>query len=166
MNQTHDEISVKKRGRIAVKGKGDMVTYWVGDAEIEQAMMEKRQHEGQAQAQRSSSLVVPEQHPSHVRQVDFVDEPNSPIKGRTQMEQWQLNGNNDKLKLSPDRTWRQDLQTGLRSMDSSSSSPGVGQQQHQPQPLLSLPPLQRQNSAGLGSVKEAVHFVRRPSNDY
>ena len=28
------EISVRKRGRISVKGKGEMVVYWVGDHEI------------------------------------------------------------------------------------------------------------------------------------
>ena len=28
------QISVKKRGKIKVKGKGDMVTFWVGDKEL------------------------------------------------------------------------------------------------------------------------------------
>ena len=45
MTEQAPEMSVQKRGKIAVKGKGDMVTYWVGDDEL-RSRLEKREAAG------------------------------------------------------------------------------------------------------------------------
>lgn len=124
------DISVKKRGRIAVKGKGDMTTYWVGDAEIQQGKLVQ-------------DFGVSDQAPSD-RRVDFCDEPLSP--------------KHDEKHVEPvdDHLWRRGLKKGLNRLDDSSTS---GDEDAEPQETRK-PPLPAGKKTPMRNVKEAIHYTR------
>ena len=95
------ELSVRKRGKIAVKGKGDMIVYWVGDEEIMAAASHGRETTLPCAAHDEDDddeHGVPEE---TYKKVDFVDDEPPASHG-----------------LVDKSLWRRDLQGKLHHMDS------------------------------------------------
>ena len=127
------DISVKKRGRIAVKGKGDMTTYWVGDAELQQGKL-------------LPNFGVSDQAPSE-RRVDFCDEPLSPEHDENHVEP------------VDDHLWRRDLKRGLNQLDDSSTSGHEAAESQETKKSA----WSAGKRTPMRNVKEAVHFTRGSS---
>lgn len=132
------EISVKKRSRIAVKGKGDMVVYWVGDKEVNIAN-EARQG--------ASNIPVfeLEGHPHNTKRVDFAsahEEDDDDDVGPASLP--------PPPSTVDDRLWRRDLHDKLHHMDVS-ARPGQEPSAHKP----------ISETGKKASIKEALHYSRR-----
>lgn len=135
-------ISVKKRGKIAVKGKGDMIVYWVGDRELK--------------SKERPSVMPPElwiETQEMNRHVDFDVTEND----------------NEAVEMHPasnEKLWRRSLQEELTGMDSDcedeaeKNPKAVG-----PPATFHLPkePFERHTSTTKGAVKEAAHILRGPN---
>lgn len=90
------EITVKKRGRIAVKGKGDMIVYWVGDEEI-------------FHGKNDSPVVSPLPEGQDAKLVKFSDPENEDDR-------------ENRNEAVDDHIWRRGLQTQLNRLDSGASA--------------------------------------------
>lgn len=130
------EISTRKRGKIAVKGKGDMVCYWIGEKEI----MEGRQ------SRSIQPLEAPHQHETDVKAVKFSD-------GSEAAEEEEEDPLEEPLVVPmEDHLWRRDLKSQLQRLDSGTSDK---QPPEQPKPKVMSPV-----SGGKAAAREAVHLVR------
>lgn len=141
LEQQAPEISVTKRGKIPVKGKGDMIVYWVGRDEIAQID--------------STSNDDPVFTSSGDKRVDFIE----PAKEKNEAETPQRSAEATKTGTSASY-WRRDLHTKLQDMNSSDlgklekrEGPDVKQEQAKP-----LPPKKVKRA-----VREAVHYSRGPN---
>eukprot|EP00977_Amphora_coffeiformis_P000931 scaffold200_cov173-Amphora_coffeaeformis.AAC.3 len=95
------DISARKRGKIAVKGKGDMVVYWVGDQEI------------QSTNAKGGPIYAPKIGTDDTKRVDFAD----PSMGEEEdTEEGAPPGDHPAV---DEHLWRRDLQGKLTKMDSS-----------------------------------------------
>ena len=97
------DISTRKRGKIAVKGKGDMVVYWVGDQEIQSTNATG----GPVFAQKLGN--------DDTKRVDFAD----PSMGDGEDETEEEAVTPDDHPTVDEHLWRRDLQGKLTKMDSS-----------------------------------------------
>lgn len=89
------DLSVRKRGKVAVKGKGDMMVYWVGDQEI----MTTRSTVDQQGLHSTHEEYEVENIVQETKRVDFDEH----IEGE----------------VTDQSLWRRDLQDKLNHMDSS-----------------------------------------------
>lgn len=92
LEQQAPEISAKKRGKISVKGKGEMVVFWIGDQEISES---KRA---------SQNIPVSEFDPTDKeKHVEFI-EPGEELDEQVDPK-------------VDDRLWRKDLQTKIQDIE-------------------------------------------------
>jgi len=106
LSEQAPDLSVRKRGKIAVKGKGDMVTYWVGDQEITAATSDIQQALCSTHEEDDGEV-------QETKRVDFAE----PTEGD----------------VVDENLWRRDLQHKLTHMDSSA---GDAQKKNKEQPPL------------------------------
>ena len=99
-------ISTRKRGKIAVKGKGDMVVYWIGDQEI------------QSTTAKGGPVFAQQLGNDDTKRVDFADP--SMGEGEDETEE----ASSDDHPTVDQHLWRRDLQGKLTKMDSPDG--GVG----------------------------------------
>jgi len=146
------DVSVKKRGKIAVKGKGDMVVYWVGDAEIATTF-----ENGDAIPR------FPLQEEEN-RRVDFVE---PTVDEEEEEEEEEEEDSRPRTAPQPKRhatvdeqLWRRDLKEKLThadSMEQQDTKKKMIKGEKSRQPPTKAPP----KPTGKKSVKEAIHYSRR-----
>lgn len=127
------EISAKKRGKIGVKGKGDMVVYWVGDAEIA-ATFEDGQCIPRFPEQEENRRTV-----GFAEDGEEVQEPTTTTPPRHEKVDEQL--------------WRRDLQSKLTQVEQEQAPV-----KKKAAPKGKNPPTTK---SGKKNIKEAVHISRR-----
>lgn len=127
------EISTRKRGKIAVKGKGDMVCYWIGEKEILEARKSRAMQ----------PIEAPHQHEeTDMKAVKFSD-------GSEAAEE------EEEEEPMEDHLWRRDLKSQLERLDSGTSDE---QPPEQPKRKITSPV-----NSGKAAAREAVHLARGPN---
>ena len=135
-------ISSKSRGKIAVKGKGDMTVYWVGFEEVS-----RRRHKVD-KTEIPSSLVVPAISSTPIKHVDFI------------VTDYEDDTDEDfKQSVVDEHLWRRDLKMQLQRIDSE-EDPSFSIKKKERNVLEKLPPEGVPPKSHKTNVKEALYYSR------
>lgn len=131
------ELSVRKRSKIAVKGKGDMTVYWVGDREIDVT-----NDAGQLQSS------------ADAKRVDFADTGADEEGSRNSSDNQQVD----------DHLWRRDLQSRLSDLDDDQGEQKANHHTHRVLRERAPPPSRKNTMHKRSSVKDPVRRSRRSTS--